>query len=485
MTTPSRLAHARLFGEPPPIDLRRDNTALVVVDMQYFDAHPDWGEGRTAKQVGAAAAFAEYFARIDEIIPRIQALLKAARAAGVEVIHLRVAELTEDSRDVGRKQAVRGLFVPRSSKEAELLDEVAAEGDEIVVSKSSSGVFAWTNLDRLLQTMGIENLVWCGTATSGCIESAVKDAADLGYRSLIVEDACAAGTLRDHARAIERLAGGPNRIVSTDEAVTRLRELAAQPAPERRLALAHHLATPPTAAPGGGPNDPYRSIFHPPPPPRLDPSLTVLLVVDMQRFTASPDGGLARLAHERGVADAVARFFGHVEAIRPALERLLAICREAGVEVLHTRLQELTRDSRDAGARQRAHGLAIPRGSPEADFLPPAIPAGDEIVLDRSGAGAFLTTNLDRLLRNLGVRTLILAGTSFDGGIEATIRGAADRDYDVVLAEDACALFWEPDDLQRLEGGLTTVMPVEEIATKLTCRTAYREQASTTHLVSW
>ena len=115
MTTRPRPPHARLFGDPPPIDLRRDNTALLVVDMQYFDAHPDWGEGLTARQVGAAAAFASYFARIDEIIPRIQTLLRTARNVGIEVIHLRVAELTEDSRDVGRKQAVRGLFVPRSS----------------------------------------------------------------------------------------------------------------------------------------------------------------------------------------------------------------------------------------------------------------------------------------------------------------------------------------------------------------------------------
>src|SRR3712207_4730769 len=136
-----------LYGEAPPPTLHRDNTALVVVDMQYFDAHPDWGEGKTIKDVGAEAHFTYYFDRLQAIIPNIRTLLKTSRAAGVEVIHLRVSELTDDARDVGRKQAVRGLFVPRASKEAELLEEVAAEGDEIVISKSSSGVFAWTNLD--------------------------------------------------------------------------------------------------------------------------------------------------------------------------------------------------------------------------------------------------------------------------------------------------------------------------------------------------
>src|SRR5262245_51709889 len=216
---PDRPAHplTLLYGAAPPPTLHRDNTALIVVDMQYFDAHPDWGEGKTVKQVGAEAAFQYYFDRLQEIIPNIQALLRASRTAGLEVIHLRVAELTDDARDVGRKQAVRGLFVPRDSKEAELLEEVAAEGDEIVLSKSSSGVFAWTNLDRLLQTMGVENLVFCGTSTNGCVESAVKDAADLGYRSLLVADACAAGSEAGHEAALARLDGGPNVVVGTVE----------------------------------------------------------------------------------------------------------------------------------------------------------------------------------------------------------------------------------------------------------------------------
>jgi nicotinamidase-related amidase len=453
-----------LFGEAPPIEVRRDNTALVVVDMQYFDAHPDWGEGRTAQQVGAAPAFAPYFARIEEIIPRIQSLLAAARAAGIEVIHLRVAELTDDSRDVGRKQAVRGLFVPRSAREAELLDEVAAVGDEIVISKSASGAFAWTNLDRLLQTMGIDNLIWCGTSTSGCVESAVKDASDLGYRSLIVADASAAGTMRDHEGALKRLDSGPNRVVSSGEVSAVLAATASAPTPERRLALARHLATTPEVMPGGGPDDPYASIFHPPPTPRLDPRASVLLVVDVQRFTASPDGGLARLARERGVAPDFAPYLQRAVAIGPALERLVSACRASGVEVLHTRLAERTGDSRDIGPLRRTQRLRIPRGSAEADFLPAGHPLDDEVVLDRSGAGVFTTTNLERLLRNLRARTLILAGTSFDGGIEATVRSAADRDYDVVVVEDACALYWHLDSAARLQGGLTTVMTVDEVA---------------------
>lgn len=454
--------HSRLFDGPPPPELRRDNTALVVVDMQYFDASPDWGEGLTAKQLGVDGYFDEYFRRIDEIIPRIQKLLAAARQSGVEVIHLRVSELTEDSRDVGRKQAVRGLFVPRSSKEACLLDEVAAEGDEIVISKSSSGVFAWTNLDRLLQTMGIENLVFTGTATSGCIESAVKDAADLGYRSLIVDDACASGTMRDHDAAIRRMDGGPNRIVQTVEMLDDIESLGSESAPSRMTALAEFLAKPVEGASGGGPDNPYAAIFGAPPRAELRPDRTALLVMDMQRFTADPAGGLASRARERGAWAEMEGYFDKSAKIRESVVNLVAGCRAAGVQVIHTRLAEHAA-GRDAGPRQRAYGLSIPANSPDAAFVDGLEPVAGDLVLDRSGAGAFVTTNIDRLLRNMGARTLIIAGTSFDGGIEATARSAADRDYDVVLVEDGCAMFWVTGELRRMQAGLTTVMSSAEI----------------------
>ncbi|MFN8522283.1 MAG: isochorismatase family protein [Chloroflexota bacterium] len=468
--TRERSFHARLFGDPPPPDLRRDNTALLVVDMQYFDAHPDWGEGLTAKQMGVEGYFDEYFQRIDEITPRIQRLLAASRAAGIEVIHLRVSELTEDSRDVGRKQAVRGLFVPRSSKEADLLEGLTAEGDEIVISKSSSGVFAWTNLDRLLQTMRIDNLIYTGTATSGCIESAVKDAADLGYRALIVDDACASSTMADHSAALVRMDGGPNQIVQTEEMLDAIERLSAQPVPARRQALARHLATPAAAPQGGGPDDPYRAIFLSPPPPDLSIASTALVLLDCQRLTASADGSLVRLAEERGLSAELAAYFERVSTTLPQARALLVACRGVGVPVIHARLADQTEAGRDVGPRHRAYGLRVAPSSADAQFLPGLDPRGDEIVLNRSGAGLFATTNVDRLLRNMAVTTVIIAGTSFDGGIEATIRSAADRDYDVVLASDAASLFWASGDLKKMQAGLTTVMAVDDLIAALTAQ---------------
>jgi nicotinamidase-related amidase len=63
---------------------------------------------------------------------------------------------------------------------------------------------------------------------------------------------------------------------------------------------------------------------------------------------------------------------------------------------------------------------------------------------------------------------VLIAGTSIDGGIEATIRNAADRDLDVVLLSDASALYWQPGNLKGMAGGLTTVMTVAELQAVLT-----------------
>ncbi|HEX5500826.1 MAG TPA: isochorismatase family cysteine hydrolase, partial [Thermomicrobiales bacterium] len=202
-----------VLAPPPPLHISTANTALVVVDMQYFDAHPEWGEGRTAIELGVADRFDPYFAQIDDIMPRIQDLLARFRAKEMEVIHLRVAEVTADSRDVGWKQLVRGLVVPANSKEAEPLVEVAPVDDEIVVSKSSSGVFPVTNFDRLLRNMGITTLIMTGTSTGGCVESAVRDAVDLGYDVVVVADACACSTKPDHEQALARMEGGLTRIL--------------------------------------------------------------------------------------------------------------------------------------------------------------------------------------------------------------------------------------------------------------------------------
>jgi len=64
----------RIIGESPDIKFTPGNTALLVVDLQYFDAHPDWGEGKTAQDLGVAHLFDAYYEQLDNIMPRVQTL---------------------------------------------------------------------------------------------------------------------------------------------------------------------------------------------------------------------------------------------------------------------------------------------------------------------------------------------------------------------------------------------------------------------------
>ena len=73
-----------LFGKLPELQLTRDNTALMVTDVQYMDAHPDYGLGARAKKLGIAGFLDYYWSRIVEVVlPNMQRLLASARQAGV------------------------------------------------------------------------------------------------------------------------------------------------------------------------------------------------------------------------------------------------------------------------------------------------------------------------------------------------------------------------------------------------------------------
>jgi nicotinamidase-related amidase len=443
-----------------------ENTALLVVDMQYFDADRDEGEGRTAKELGVEEYFEEYFAQIDAIVPRIQQLLALFRRKSMEVIHIRVSELTADSRDVGRKQLVRGFVVPAGSREADFLDDLQPVGDELVINKSSSGVFPVTNLDRLLRNMGITTLVFTGTSTNGCVESAVRDAVDLGYEVVIVSDACAAGTLDAHNLALVYLAGALTQVLSTDQVVDLVEALEAVPQGQKSgLERVKPYLPQPLQATESAEQDPYDAIL----PPALQLPLardnTALVLVDGQRFACDPSLGLGALAAAKGRADTLTDYYGRVNAALTGMCDLLQACRRQGLLVIHVRTAGRLPGGRDLSRKLQAQGLAFGASDPEAAFMPGLAPRAGEIVLDKPASGIFTGTGLDELLRNLAVENLILAGISCDGAVEGSIRSTSDRGYGLVVVPDACAAHHTglQDFLWRVESGVIQVRTVAQI----------------------
>jgi nicotinamidase-related amidase len=143
----------------------------------------------------------------DTVIPNLRRLLQAFRIAGAEVMYTVMENLTEDGRDRSLDYKLSGFFIGKGSWEAQVLDQVAPQGDEIVLPKTSSGVFNSTIIDYLLRNIGIDTLVITGFLTDQCVDHALRDAADRGFYPVCVSDACATHSAARHAGALSAFKG--------------------------------------------------------------------------------------------------------------------------------------------------------------------------------------------------------------------------------------------------------------------------------------
>lgn len=195
-------------------------TALMVIDMQYLDAHRDYGMGATARKQGIAAKYDYYFRQLDDIVvPNIKRLLKVCRKAGVEVIYPRIASLVKDCRDVSIEHKRINLLAPAGSRESEILDEIKPLDNELIITKGASGVFNATAIDQILRNLGVDTLIMTGVVTNYCVETAVRDAGDRGYNVILVDDGCAAMSEEHQRLALEILNGIYCVVRSTDQVI--------------------------------------------------------------------------------------------------------------------------------------------------------------------------------------------------------------------------------------------------------------------------
>jgi nicotinamidase-related amidase len=199
-----------LFPRPELPSLVAGRTALVTIDMQYLDAHPDGWMGRVATQQGRPRLLEERFAAISEIVPRIAQLQDAFRRAGQEVMHVRVKYRTDDGRDAPKAYMPAPDLQPveRDAKDDEFLPGIGPVGDEMVFSKTSASVFSSTAIESVLRRMGIEHLVITGLVTDGCVELSARDACDRGFAVTLVSDATCSSTRAAHDDALRRMTDG-------------------------------------------------------------------------------------------------------------------------------------------------------------------------------------------------------------------------------------------------------------------------------------
>lgn len=215
----------RRYPPLPELQISKADTALLIIDMQYEDAHPDWGIFARFKARGEEAALDDYRERLALIVPNIRQLADAFRKQSMEVIYTRIQSLTRDGRDCSLEHKNVGIHCPPGSKEAQILEELSPQEDEIVLSKTCSSVFNGTMIDYVLRNIGIKNLVVVGVITSGCVELSVRDAADRSYGLIIVEDGCASWTNEIHDSAISRMHDIYGKVKATGEVLQTLEDL--------------------------------------------------------------------------------------------------------------------------------------------------------------------------------------------------------------------------------------------------------------------
>ncbi|MGG1877989.1 MULTISPECIES: cysteine hydrolase family protein [Paenibacillus] len=186
-----------------PFDPAR--TAVIIIDMQNdFCAPGGFGE-RLGNDVTPAR----------RIIPAVQAVLAAARAAGLTVMHTREGHLPDLSDcppaklERSRKQGAgigdpgpMGRILVRGEIGHDIIPELYPTEGEPVIDKPGKGAFYATNLQDLLEARRIEYLVLCGVTTHVCVHTTLREANDRGYRCLVLEDATAAFDPADHEAAL-------------------------------------------------------------------------------------------------------------------------------------------------------------------------------------------------------------------------------------------------------------------------------------------
>jgi len=178
-----------------------------------------------------------------------------------------------------------------------------------------------------------------------------------------------------------------------------------------------------------------------PGPFALNPERTALVIIDMQRDFLEPGGFGSALGNDVSLL---------ASAVEP-IQRVLATAREIGMPIIHTR-EGHRPDMTDCPPAKFARGEFIGTDSPKGrilirgeyghDIVDELAPAPGEVVLDKPGKGSFFATDLDLILRNLQITSLIVTGVTTEVCVHTTVREANDRGYECLVLEDCCASYF-------------------------------------------
>ncbi|MGN8123330.1 isochorismatase family cysteine hydrolase [Pseudomonas sp. 22082] len=204
---------------PRDLPFVTDHSALLLVDMQRAWLEPQFDP----RLEGPDAAYFLNRTR-SQVVPNQVRLLKAFRDARQNVLHTLIESLTVDGRDRSLDHKLSDMHLPKGSPQAQVIAELTPAENEIVLPKTSSGVFNSTNIDYVLRNLETRHLIIAGIVTDQCVDMAVRDAADRGYLVTLVADACATYTEARHDACLNAIKGYC-WITDTDTVLGRLQEM--------------------------------------------------------------------------------------------------------------------------------------------------------------------------------------------------------------------------------------------------------------------
>ena len=176
----------------------------------------------------------------------------------------------------------------------------------------------------------------------------------------------------------------------------------------------------------------------------FDPASTALLIIDMQRDFVMPGG----------FGDALGNDVKQLQVTIAPTRAILEGARKAGMLVIHTReghrpdLSDCPPSKLTRGRGKTRIGDAGPmgrilvRGEVGHDIVPELYPIAGEVVIDKPGKGAFFATDLELILRDRAIKTLIVCGVTTEVCVNTTVREANDRGYECVVLSDCVGSYF-------------------------------------------